>query len=204
MIDPDKQDKDTQAIRGLNEKLRQDRRVDLSLVVSKFIGETEKNLASLFDKAENKDWILFFDEADALFGKRTNVRDAHDRYANQEIAYLLQRVEEYHGLVILASNFKNNIDDAFMRRFQAAVHFPIPMVPERAKLWRLGLPAVATLEEGIDIESLARQHELTGAHIMNVIQHVCLRAIERGDHEIRAADLTVGIRREVSKDGKVT
>ena len=178
-------------------------RVDLSMVVSKFIGETEKNLANLFNKAENKDWILFFDEADALFGKRTNVRDAHDKYANQEIAYLLQRVEDYAGLVILASNFKNNIDDAFLRRFQAAVHFPIPGVAERLKLWRLTLPAVVELAADVQLETLSRQFELTGAHIMNVVQYACLRALERGDREIRAVDLDVGIRREISKDGKV-
>ena len=178
-------------------------RVDLAMVVSKFIGETEKNLANLFDKAEHKDWILFFDEADALFGKRTNVRDAHDRYANQEIAYLLQRVEDYAGLVILASNFKNNIDDAFLRRFQAAVYFPIPTVTERLKLWRLALPKAVKLADDVKLEALSRQFELTGAHIMNVVQYTCLRALERGDHEIRAADLEVGIRREMSKDGKV-
>ena len=99
-------------------------KIDLSMVVSKFIGETEKNLASLFDKAENKGWILFFDEADALFGKRTSVKDAHDKYANQEVSYLLQRTESYNGLVILATNFKNNIDDAFTRRFQSHIYFP--------------------------------------------------------------------------------
>jgi SpoVK/Ycf46/Vps4 family AAA+-type ATPase len=92
-------------------------KIDLSMVVSKFIGETEKNLSSLFTKAESKDWILFFDEADALFSKRTNVRDAHDKYAHQEVSYLLQRVENYDGLVILSSNLKSNIDDAFIRRF---------------------------------------------------------------------------------------
>ena len=100
-------------------------RVDLSIVVSKYIGETEKNLKKIFDEAENKNWILFFDEADALFGKRTNVRDAHDKYANQEVAYLLQRIENYDGLVILATNMKNNIDDAFTRRFHAIIHFPL-------------------------------------------------------------------------------
>lgn len=178
-------------------------RIDLSMVVSKFIGETEKNLSSLFDKAETKDWILFFDEADALFGKRTNVRDAHDRYANQEVAYLLQRVEGYRGLVILASNFKNNIDDAFMRRFQASVHFPMPTVNERVRIWNLGLPSIATLEPGVDFDALARRHELTAAHIMNVIQFACLRAIERKSHEIRAVDLELGVQREISKDGKV-
>src|SRR5690606_1665724 len=110
-------------------------KIDLSMVVSKFIGETEKNLANLFDKAENKDWILFFDEADALFGKRTNVRDAHDKYANQEVSFLLQRTETYAGLVILATNFKNNIDDAFARRFQSHIYFPSPAFGERLKIW---------------------------------------------------------------------
>ena len=100
-------------------------RIDLSMVVSKYIGETEKNFKKIFDAAENKNWILFFDEADALFGKRTNVRDAHDRYANQEIAYLLQRMENYNGLVILATNMKNNIDEAFKRRFQTIISFPL-------------------------------------------------------------------------------
>ncbi|MEO5781910.1 MAG: ATP-binding protein [Ginsengibacter sp.] len=99
-------------------------RIDLSIVVSKYIGETEKNIASVFKKAENKNWILFFDEADALFGKRTDVRDAHDRYANQEVTYLLQRMEDYNGMVILATNKKNNIDDAFIRRFSYVINFP--------------------------------------------------------------------------------
>ena len=100
-------------------------RIDLSMVVSKYIGETEKNLSKVFDAAEHKNWILFFDEADALFGKRTNVRDAHDKYANQEVAYLLQRIENYNGLVILATNMKSNIDEAFTRRFQTIINFPL-------------------------------------------------------------------------------
>jgi uncharacterized protein len=101
-------------------------RIDLSQTVSRYIGETEKNLAAVFDRAENKDWILFFDEADALFGKRTSVKDAHDRYANQEVSYLLQRIVDYRGLVILSANLKNNIDGAFLRRFQMIIHFPMP------------------------------------------------------------------------------
>lgn len=99
-------------------------RIDLSMIVSKYIGETEKNLELVFARAGNKGWILFFDEADALFGKRTGVRDAHDKYANQEVAYLLQRIEDYNGVVILATNMKNNIDDAFTRRFQTVIRFP--------------------------------------------------------------------------------
>ena len=123
-------------------------RVDLSTVVSKYIGETEKNLAHLFNRAENKDWLLFFDEADALFGKRTQVQNAHDRYANQEVAYLLQRIESYGGLVILASNFKSNIDDAFIRRFQSIIHFPIP---KPANDWSYGkkpFPTNCHLQKG--------------------------------------------------------
>ncbi len=178
-------------------------RIDLAMIVSKFIGETEKNLASLFDKAENKDWILFFDEADALFGKRTSVRDAHDRYANQEIAYLLQRVEDYAGLVILASNFKNNIDDAFLRRFQSEVYFPVPSSGDRLKLWKLAFPPAVNLAGDVDLDVLSRRYELTGAHIMNAVQYACLRSLERGDNEIGSNDLIRGIRREISKEGKV-
>lgn len=99
-------------------------RIDLSQVVSKYIGETEKNLSQIFERAENKNWILFFDEADALFGKRTTVKDAHDRYANNETNYLLQRIEEYDGLVILSTNFKSNIDQAFTRRIRLVIEFP--------------------------------------------------------------------------------
>ena len=101
-------------------------RVDLSQVVSKYIGETEKNLSRIFDKAELRDWILFFDEADALFGKRTDIKDAHDRFANQEISFLLQRIEDFSGLVILATNLKSNLDEAFLRRFQSVVYFNVP------------------------------------------------------------------------------
>ncbi len=111
-------------------------RIDLSQVVSKYIGETEKNLEKIFNKAENKDWILFFDEADALFGKRSTVQNAHDKYANQEVSYLLQRVEDFPGLIILASNFKSNIDQAFIRRFNAIIHFPMPNADERHAIWK--------------------------------------------------------------------
>ncbi len=115
-------------------------KIDLSMVVSKYIGETEKNLELLFARAEDKGWILFFDEADALFGKRTNVRDAHDKYANQEVSYLLQRIEDYNGLIILATNMKNNIDDAFIRRFNSILKFPFPEAAERAAIWQKSFP----------------------------------------------------------------
>jgi SpoVK/Ycf46/Vps4 family AAA+-type ATPase len=108
-------------------------KIDLSQVVSKYIGETEKNLEIIFANAEGKNWILFFDEADALFGKRTTVKDAHDRFANQEVSYLLQRIEEYNGIAILTSNLKGNIDESFTRRFQSVVHFPPQSTKERIK-----------------------------------------------------------------------
>jgi hypothetical protein len=177
-------------------------RVDLSMVVSKYIGETEKNLSKLFDKAEHKDWILFFDEADALFGKRTGVRDAHDRYANQEIAYLLQRVEDYDGLVILASNLKDNIDEAFLRRFQSIVHFPLPRPGERLQLWRNTLPPAVSLAADIDLKQLADRFELTGADILNIVHYCCLEAMANEKQELSQAALIQGIQRELRKLGK--
>lgn len=177
-------------------------RVDLSLVISKFIGETEKNLSTLFDKAQNKHWILFFDEADALFSKRTGVRDAHDKYANQEVSYLLQRIEDYPGLTILASNFKNNIDEAFIRRFNAMIYFALPGPKERLALWEKSFPRMVSLDPDVDLRALANQHELTGAHIVNIVQHACLCALSRGEATITAADLRLSIRRELAKEGK--
>lgn len=177
-------------------------KIDLSMVVSKYIGETEKNLATLFDKAENKDWILFFDEADALFGKRTSIRDAHDKYANQEVSYLLQRVEHYNGLVILASNFKSNIDEAFVRRFQSIIHFPMPKASERLLLWQKSLPAGLQIN-GLNLPGLAQKYELTGAAILNVVQYACLQALERGNSQLQDADLRDGILREFKKEGKI-
>jgi hypothetical protein len=177
-------------------------KIDLSMVVSKFIGETEKNLSNLFDRAENKDWILFFDEADALFGKRTNVRDAHDKYANQEVSYLLQRVENYNGLVILATNFKSNIDDAFTRRFQSIIHFPMPRPGERLILWKNAFPEKMKLN-GLNIDSLAQKYELSGAAILNVVQYACLRTLEKGVENIAETDIFDGIVKEFGKEDKI-
>lgn len=177
-------------------------RIDLSRLVSKYIGETEKNLSKVFDRAERQGWILFFDEADALFGKRTSVNDAHDRYANQEVSYLLQRIEDYDGLVILATNLKNNLDEAFMRRFQASIFFPIPQSEERLILWEKGFPKQAKLEAKIDLSSIAASHELSGGGIVNVIQHSLLMALENEDKTIRLEDIREGIRREYQKVGR--
>lgn len=178
-------------------------KIDLSMVVSKYIGETEKNLARLFDKAQNKDWILFFDEADALFGKRTGIRDAHDKYANQEVSYLLQRIETYPGLVILASNFKSNIDEAFLRRFQAMVFFPIPKPEERKELWLHAFPPNIQLDPKIGWDNLSQQYELTGASIMNIVQYCCISALEQGSDMITLENLLNGIRNELVKEGKI-
>lgn len=178
-------------------------RVDLSMVVSKYIGETEKNLSNLFARAEGKKWILFFDEADALFGRRTSVGDAHDKYANQEVAYLLQRVEGYNGLVILASNFKSNIDEAFMRRFQSVIHFPLPGPSERLLLWGQAFPEKVKLSSEIDLKQLAKQYELSGADIMSIVQYCCLCALGRESNIIQLGDIQKGIRREYRKGGEL-
>jgi len=178
-------------------------RIDLSRIVSKYIGETEKNLAKLFDKAENKNWILFFDEADALFGKRTEIRDAHDKYANQEIAYLLQRVENYNGLVILATNQRNNIDDAFVRRFQTIIHFAMPSPVERYEIWRKAFPAQVSIAEDIDWYQVAERYELTGAGILNVVHYCAIEMLAYASQELTLVDLEAAILREFIKEGRV-
>ncbi len=174
-------------------------RIDLSQLVSKYIGETEKNLAKVFDRAENKEWILFFDEADALFGKRTATRDAHDRFANQQVSFLLQRIEDFNGLVILASNQKSNIDEAFMRRFQSIIHFPMPTPGERYQIWQNGFSSSAKLEPKADLKEIAKKYEIAGGAIINIIQHCSLRALGRDSNVIRLADIMEGIRREFHK-----
>ncbi|MCB0573369.1 MAG: ATP-binding protein [Saprospiraceae bacterium] len=191
-------------------------RVDLSMVVSKYIGETEKNLEKVFTRAEGKDWILFFDEADALFGKRTNISDAHDKYANQEISYLLQRLEDYPGLVILASNMQHNIDEAFARRLHAIVQFPRPSKQERCKLWHNAL-VLAGLKEtcGHFASELAERYELTGAGIVNAVYYAALLGISdttpaedaegessRQQAQTKLWHLYQGIRKEYLKEGK--
>ncbi|WP_046744641.1 ATP-binding protein [Kordia zhangzhouensis] len=177
-------------------------RIDLSLVISKYIGETEKNLSQLFNKAKNKDWILFFDEADAIFGKRTGVRDAHDKYANQEVSFLLQRIESHSGLVILASNYRSNIDKAFTRRFQSIIDFENPGVPERIELWQKNIPA-AFMSEELDIQKIAETHEVTGANIVNIVQYACLQVLAEGGTQLTNDILTQSIQREFIKEGRM-
>ncbi|WP_220274708.1 ATP-binding protein [Trinickia dinghuensis] len=179
-------------------------RVDLSLTVSKYIGETEKNLSRVFDQAERQDWILFFDEADALFGKRGHASSANDRYANQEIAYLLQRVEDFPGVIILASNLKGNIDEAFARRFQSMIHFPMPDAQERLRLWQGAFAAPCKVEPNCDFAALAEQYELSGGAIINVLRYAALTAVRHGQPQIHMNDIRQGIRRELRKDGRIS
>jgi len=177
-------------------------KINLSAVVSKYIGETEKNLERIFSEAQDTDAILFFDEADALFGKRSEVKDAHDRYANIETAYLLQRTEEYNGLVILASNIKKNMDEAFVRRIHFMLDFPFPEEPERLEIWRRTFPALAPLANDIDLPFLARKLKITGGNIRNIILIAAFIAAE--EHEsIGMRHLVRGASYEFQKMGKM-
>lgn len=176
-------------------------KIDLSMVVSKYIGETEKNLAKVFNHAEQQDWILFFDEADALFGKRTQVNTANDRYGNQEIGYLLQRIEEFPGVVILASNLKENIDEAFTRRFQSMVEFRMPGVAERYQLWQQSFAPGLPLDGSIDTWALAKKYELSGGLMMNVVRKSTLRAVAGGLPTVTQKLLEEAIQQELHKEG---
>jgi SpoVK/Ycf46/Vps4 family AAA+-type ATPase len=151
-------------------------RIDLSQVVSKYIGETEKNLRRIFDTAENSGALLLFDEADALFGKRSEVRDSHDRYANIEVSYLLQRMEAYRGLAILTTNMKDALDPSFLRRLRFVVQFPFPDAGARAQIWRRVFPA-RTPTAGLDVERLARL-QIPGGNIRNIALNAAFLAAE--------------------------
>ena len=177
-------------------------KIDLSLVISKYIGETEKNLAKVFDQAQHKGWILFFDEADALFGKRTETKDSHDRYANQEISFLLQRIETFDGIGILASNRREDLDEAFARRFESIIYFPMPRPEERLILWQQGFSPQARLDDSLDLEKIAREHTLSGGSIMNVIRYASLQALKEQSTLIDNEAVLQGIRQEYAKEGK--
>ena len=159
-------------------------RVDLSMIVSKYIGETEKNLAKVFDLAENRNWILFFDEADALFGKRTSTNTSNDRHANQEVAYLLQRIEDFPGTVILATNLKSNIDEAFSRRFQSIIYFPMPSEELRAELWCSMLPKEWLGDDAEELIATAAQSELSGGSIANVVRKCAVQMVKSNKNTI--------------------
>jgi hypothetical protein len=179
-------------------------RIDLSMVVSKYIGETEKNLANIFDQAETKNWILFFDEADSLFGKRTQTSSSNDRHANQEVSYLLQRVEDFPGVVILATNFKANMDEAFNRRFQTMIYFAVPGYAQRKLLWRKAFSGKTVLEPQLanKLDEIANKYEVTGGAIINVVRYSSLMALKRKVNVLLYEDVLTGIRREYYKDGK--
>ncbi|WP_039918533.1 ATP-binding protein [Cellvibrio mixtus] len=177
-------------------------RIDLSMVVSKYIGETEKNLAGVFDQAQNKNWILFFDEADSLFGKRTQTSNSNDRHANQEISYLLQRIEDFPGVVILASNIKANIDEAFARRFQSIIYFPLPDEVERLRLLKNLFGNPELLADDVDLQQLAEKYELSGGSLTNVARYAAIRATRQQRNKIQHADLLQGINKELLKEGR--
>lgn len=171
-------------------------RVDLSMIVSKYIGETEKNLARVFDLAENRNWILFFDEADALFGKRTSTNTSNDRHANQEVAYLLQRIEDFPGMIILATNLRSNIDEAFSRRFQSVIYFSMPDKELRAELWRKMLPAKWLGEDSDRLIDMASETELSGGSITNVVRRCALSLIHSKETKLRKEILKEALQRE--------
>jgi SpoVK/Ycf46/Vps4 family AAA+-type ATPase len=178
-------------------------RVDLATIVSKYIGETEKNLERIFTAADGSNAILFFDEADALFGKRSEVSDSHDRYANIEVAYLLQRMEAYPGAVILATNFRRNIDDAFVRRLDFLIDFPFPEAEDRRRIWRLVLPPAAPLAGDVDFDFLAERFKLSGGAIRNCSLAAAFRAADEGSH-IEMRHLVRAVAQEYSKQGRLT
>jgi len=177
-------------------------KVDLSMIVSKYIGETEKNLSRIFDIAQHKNWILFFDEADALFGKRTAANSSNDRHANQQTAYLLQRIEDFPGIVILASNLRANMDEAFTRRFQAIIHFAMPSAEERFELWKSAFSGTCVLDPAIDLYKIAEEHEIAGGAIINVLRYCALSAIRKNDPVVTLQELMAGLRREFKKENK--
>ncbi len=178
-------------------------RIDLATIVSKYIGETEKNLDRIFEAADGSNAILFFDEADALFGKRSEVRDSHDRYANIEVAYLLQKMESYAGAVILATNFRQNMDEAFLRRLDFVIDFPFPEAEDRERIWRLLLPDAAPVAEDVDVPFLAAQFKLSGGGIRNAsLAAAFLAADDGGSIEMR--HLVRGVALEYGKLGRLT
>ncbi|HJY75502.1 MAG TPA: ATP-binding protein [Burkholderiales bacterium] len=176
-------------------------RVDLGMLVSKYIGETEKNLNALFDAAEGREMVLLFDEADSLFGRRGDVREARDRYANMEVSHLLARVERHRGPCILTTNLRQHLDPAFARRFQAVVEFPRPDAPARAALWRCGFPPRAPLAAEVEPQALAAGLELTGAQIRNAALHAAFLAAA-ADAPIGLAHVAAAVLGELAKDGR--
>ncbi|MDF2644448.1 MAG: ATP-binding protein [Paenibacillus sp.] len=177
-------------------------KVDLSQVISKYIGETEKNLHEIFEEAQLSNAVLFFDETDALFGKRSEVKDSHDKYANIETAYLLQKMEEYQGITVLATNLLNNIDEAFLRRINYVIKFPFPDSEYREKIWHSMFPPAAPLSDDVDFKYLAQRYEIAGGNIKNVVLSSAFLAAEAGE-PIRMQHIIKSIRHELQKSGKI-
>lgn len=177
-------------------------KIDLSGIVSKYIGETEKNLDRIFREAQDSNAILFFDEADALFGKRSEVKDSHDRYANIEISYLLQKMEEYQGIVILATNFRKNMDDAFVRRMHFAIEFPTPEEEDRMRIWERVFPDNAPMAKDLDLKFVAKQFKIAGGNIKNVAVTSAFLAAQESS-EISMKHLMLATKREYQKMGKL-
>ncbi|MFI0607097.1 MAG: ATP-binding protein [Anaerolineae bacterium] len=176
-------------------------KIELSGVVSKYIGETEKNLERIFEEAQRSNAILFFDEADALFGKRSETNDAHDRYANIEVSYLLQRMEEYEGITVLATNFRSNLDEAFVRRLRFQVDFPFPEEGDRLRIWQKVWPLEMPRDADLDLPFIARQFPLAGGNIKNIALAAAFRAAADGQ-SVGMAQVIRAIRREYQKMGK--
>ena len=176
--------------------------IDLSTIVDKYIGETEKNLDRVFNEADRVNGVLLFDEADAIFGKRSEVKDARDRYANVEVAYLLQRMEVFDGMAILTTNLRANVDEAFLRRLDAIVEFSVPEVEDRRRLWERNLPAALPMADDIDTDFLARRFTLSGGNIRNVAVGAAFRAAE-GERRVAMADLVRETAREYRKLGRL-
>jgi SpoVK/Ycf46/Vps4 family AAA+-type ATPase len=175
--------------------------VDLSQVVSKYIGETEKNLHLIFEEARAANVVLFFDEADALFGKRSEVKDAHDRFANIEISYLLQKMDEYEGVVVLATNLRQHLDEAFLRRMHNIVEFPFPDEDLRRRIWQAIFPPEAPLAPDVDMAALAREVKLAGGNIRNIALAAAFYAAE-ADGAITMDHIWSATRREHQKLGR--
>ena len=173
-------------------------RIDLSQVVNKYIGETEKNLKKVFDAAEESDCVIFFDEADALFGKRTSVKDAHDRFANIEISYLLERMERLKGIAILATNRRKDLDEAFLRRLRYLVEFPLPGENERKRLWHYVFPSGVDIS-ALDIDYLARTFSLAGGHIRSIAFNACLQSEYGSEPRVEMPQVLAAAKRELDK-----
>lgn len=172
-------------------------RIDLSALASKYMGETEKNLSRVFASAEREGLILLFDEADGLFGRRTDVKDSHDRYANMDTSSLLRRIEAFDGVVLLTTTLRANIDEAFARRLHSTIEFFMPGPLDRARLWRSAIPKMVALGADVDLDRLAEQHELSGGAITSAVRYAVLRGLSGRADVLSLAHISEGIRNEL-------